>query len=32
MHRVQRVVYYMLMRNLTILTPYKPFTNLAIAF
>jgi hypothetical protein len=29
---VQRVVYYMLMHNLTILTPYKSFTNLPITF
>jgi hypothetical protein len=32
MHGVQRVVYYMLKHNLTILTPYKPFTNLPLAF
>jgi hypothetical protein len=32
MHGVQRVVYYMLMHNLTILTPYKLFTNLPLAF
>jgi hypothetical protein len=29
---VQRVVYYMLMHNLTILTLYKPFTKLPLAF
>jgi hypothetical protein len=32
MHGVQRVVYYMLIHNLLILTPYKPFTNLPLAF
>jgi hypothetical protein len=32
MHGVQRVVYYMLMHNLTILNPYKQFTNLPLAF
>jgi hypothetical protein len=25
---VQKVVYYMLMHDITILTPYKPFTSL----
>jgi hypothetical protein len=32
MHVVQRVLYYMLMHNLTILTPYKSFTNLSLSF
>jgi hypothetical protein len=32
MHEVQRVIYYMLMHNLTVLTPYKPLTNLPLAF
>jgi hypothetical protein len=32
MHGVQRVIYYMLMHDFTILTPYKPFTNLSLAF
>jgi hypothetical protein len=32
MHGVQRVVYYMLMHNLTPITPYKQFTNLPLAF
>jgi hypothetical protein len=31
MYGVQKVVYYMLMQDLTILTPYKPFTNLPLA-
>jgi hypothetical protein len=26
------VVYYMLMHNLTILTPYRPITKLPLAF
>jgi hypothetical protein len=29
---VQRVVWYMLMHNLPMLPPYKPFTNLPLAF
>jgi hypothetical protein len=29
---VQKVVCYMLMHNLTLLTPYKLFTNLPLAF
>jgi hypothetical protein len=32
MHGVQRLVYYMLMHNLTILIPYQPFTILPLAF
>jgi hypothetical protein len=32
MHGVQRVICYMLMHNLTILTRYKPFMNLPLAF
>jgi hypothetical protein len=32
MHGVEKVVYYMLMHHLTILTPYKPFTNLPLSF
>jgi hypothetical protein len=32
MHKVPKVVCYMLMHHLTILTPYKPFTNLPLAF
>jgi hypothetical protein len=31
MYRVQKVVYYMLMHDLTILTPYKSFTILPLA-
>jgi hypothetical protein len=31
MYGVQKVVYYMLMHDLTILTPYKPFTSLPLA-
>jgi hypothetical protein len=32
MHGVEKVVYYMLMHNLTILIPYQPFTILPLAF
>jgi hypothetical protein len=32
MYGVQRVIYYMLMHNLTILIPYQPFTILPLTF
>jgi hypothetical protein len=31
MYDMQKVLYYMLMHDLTVLTPYKPFTSLPLA-
>jgi hypothetical protein len=31
MYEVQKLVYYMLIHDLTILTPYRPFTSLPLA-